>query len=118
MHGRFGLIWCEFPSSGDTKAQIFHSDQVVGCGMEVKLPGNLLDATVHGFAHPADGLHPAKAFFDPFPDSLADGVVRMVDRSAVNGRLSVGVVLCHMRRDLELAQFFDKWLGVVALIAA
>jgi hypothetical protein len=39
-----------FPGSNDTKAQIFHSNQVVGCGMKVKLPSNLLDAPVYGVA--------------------------------------------------------------------
>ena len=74
-----------FLVSGDTKAQVFHPYQVVGSCMEIKLPGNLFNASVHGFSQPADGLHPAKAFFDPFSDSLADAVVRMSGGSAING---------------------------------
>lgn len=53
--------------------------------MHVELHGNLFDSSVHGLAYPADGLHPAKAFFDPFSDLLADGVVRMIRGSAVYG---------------------------------
>ena len=53
--------------------------------MEIKLPGNLLNATVHGLSQSADGLHPAKAFFDPFSDPLAYGVIRMSGGSAING---------------------------------
>ena len=65
-----------------------------------------------------NGLHPAKAFFDPFSDSLADGIVRMIGCSAVNGRLPVSIVLGHMRRDLEAAKFFDEVSGVVAFVPA
>lgn len=53
--------------------------------MEIKLPSNLLDTSVHRLSLSANGLHPAKAFFDPIPDSLANGVVRMVGSSAING---------------------------------
>ena len=108
----------QFPLSGDTKAQVFHSYQVVGRCMEVKLPGNLLDTSVHGLTHSADGLHPAKAFFDPFSDPLAAGVVRMLGCSAINGRFPVGVVLGYMRRDFEAAKFLDEFGGVVAFVAA
>ena len=75
----------DFAISGDTKAQVFHTYQVVSCCMEIKLPGNLLNASVHGLSQFADGLHPAKAFFDPFSDPLAYAVVRMSGGSAING---------------------------------
>lgn len=107
-----------FPHSGDTKAQIFNSYQVVVRCVKVKLPGNLFDAPVHGLAYSADGLHPAKAFFNPFSDSLADGVVRMFGCSTVNGRFTVGIVLGHMRSEVEAAQFLDEFSGVVAFVAA
>ena len=71
--------------------------------MKVELPANLLNASVHGLAYSADCLHPAEAFFDPFSDSLADGVVWMIGCSAINGRFPVGVILGHMRRDFEAA---------------
>ena len=74
-----------FLVSGDTKAQVFHPYQVVSRCMEIKLPGDLLNSSVHGFSQSAYGLHPAKTFFDPFSDSLTDAVIRMSGGSAVNG---------------------------------
>ena len=53
--------------------------------MEIKLPGNLLNAPVHSLSQSADGFHPTKAFFDPFSDPLAYAVVRMNGGSAING---------------------------------
>ena len=48
--------------------------------------GDLLNSSVHRLANPGYGLHPAEAFFNPFPDPLADGIVWMVGRPAINGR--------------------------------
>src|SRR6266568_3341762 len=110
--------WGQFSLSGGTKAQVFHSYQVVGRSVKVKLPANLLNTAVHGLTYSADGLHPTKAFFDPFSDSLADGIVRMIGCPTINGRLPVGVVLGNMRRDLEIAKFLDEFGGVVAFVAA
>jgi len=74
----------DLPLSGDTEPQVFHAYQVVGRCMEIKLPGNLLNASIHGLSQSADGLHPAKAFLDPFSDPLAYAVIRMSGGSAIN----------------------------------
>jgi hypothetical protein len=42
----------------------------------------------------------------------------MPRRPLINRTPAVGVVLCHMRRDVHPAKFFDKLLRVVILVPA
>lgn len=85
--------------------------------MQVKVPDDLLDPSMHFFSEPADSVHPAKAFFDSLPDFQADGIVRIVGGSAVNHQLPVDIFLDPISA-VELAEFFDETCCVVALVTA
>jgi len=80
------------------------------------MPGDLLDSPVHRLPHLANGLHPAKIFFDPLPDFLAETIVRLMGGSAVYGQFPVAGFLCHMRGDVETSHLYDKGCGVVAFV--
>ncbi len=64
-----------------------------------------------------DGLAPAKALFDTFPPSLADGIAAMASGAAVDGTATgTPSVLCYVRGDLYLPACADKATRVVVLV--
>ena len=54
--------------------EIAHPNQIVGREGQDKLKVQLRAADKPALAHAADGLRPAKAFFDSFTDSLAERI--------------------------------------------
>lgn len=54
--------------------QAEHAHQVVGGKGQQRLSLDALDALVPGLAQPADGLDPAKGFFDAFAPVQAQGI--------------------------------------------
>ena len=80
--------------------------------------GDLLNSSVHRLAEPANGFHPAKAFFDSLPDYLADRVVWMAGCPAINGGFPVAGVLSYVRGDLKVAQLANEFSGVVPFVSA
>src|SRR5258707_7305040 len=69
-------------------------------------------------AQPADGLHPAKGFFDPFALDRADAIAGMAGRARVDRGAAVGIVLRDMRRTAAFAAAGDKVGGVAVLVPA
>ena len=66
-----GLVSCwSRTESGD-------SQEVVGSGDQIGMHLHPLATAIARAPQPADGLHPAEGFFDPFADPLADRVTRM-----------------------------------------
>src|SRR6202030_4395322 len=64
--------------------QVSHAHQIVGCASEGKDPVHFADPTMAHFPHRRDRLQPAKAFFDPFPLSLADRISKVPCGAAIN----------------------------------
>jgi len=60
--------------------QVSHAHQIVGGAGEGKDPVHFAHTAMANLAHERDRLQPAKAFFDPFPLLLADGVTRVPRR--------------------------------------
>ena len=58
------------------RGQISQAHQIVGCAGEGKDPIHFTDPAMAHFPHQRNRLQPAKAFFDPLPLLLADGVSR------------------------------------------
>ena len=106
-----GLVSCwSRTESGD-------SQEVVGSGDQIGMHLHPLATAIARAPQPADGLHPAEGFFDPFADPLADRVTRMaygagVERRAARSRQ----VLRHVRGDLERAAGLDEVAGIIARI--
>src|SRR6202022_5129109 len=74
-------------------------------------------SAVGGFAHPADGLHPAEALLDPFAQPLTDRITRMPGGPRVErGTSRPRVILGHVRGDLECAARRDEAVRIVALV--
>ena len=53
-------------------------------------------------AQQGDGLEPTATFLDPLPLPLADAVAGMTRRPLVQGTAAPTVILCDMRRDLQI----------------
>ena len=84
--------------------------------MQVHLSLHAFGALEPGLGHRAHGLHPAKAFFDPLANLLADTVgLGVSGGSAIDGR--VFLLGCNMGRDAALAQAVDEVGRVVALVS-
>src|SRR5258705_5549121 len=71
-----------------------------------------------GLAQTADGLHPAKGFFDPLALDRADAIAGMAGRARVDRGAAVGIVLRDMRRTAAVAAAGGKGGGGVVLFAA
>lgn len=69
-------------------------------------------------AQPADGLEPAKAFFDPLADRLAGPVTGVAGGASVDGRCTVGVFLGNVWRHVGTAHPVHEALGVVVFVRA
>src|SRR5712691_1917201 len=91
------------------------ADQVVRRRGEQELPVHAPSATVPELAQSADGLHPAEDFLDAFAGALTDGIARMPGGPRIE-RATV-LLLCDMRRRLQVAQGLYEAAGVVALVA-
>src|ERR1019366_1502541 len=66
-----GLVSCW------SRTESGHSQEVVGSGDQIGMHLHPLATAIARAPQPADGLHPAEGFFDPFADPLADRVTRM-----------------------------------------
>src|SRR5258705_8024182 len=98
--------------------QLPHSHQVVSCGGEDEDPVHSFSATMAQFAQQANRLQPTEDLFDPFALLLTD-LVTLVPRGAtIDSRLTIGVVLGHVRCHLKLAQVFHEIMRVIVLITA
>src|SRR6476646_3960911 len=98
------------------RLQCAHPYQVVDCRGEQKLPVHPTSAAVTELTQPADRLHPAEDFFNPFPGALADRVARMPRRARIE-RATV-LLLRDVRRGLQRAQRVYETSGVVRFVAA
>ncbi len=70
-------------STGGLHRQITHSDQI-------------------SLAQARHRLHPAEDFLHAFALRLAHAVAGTARRACVDGAAAMGVVLCHMRRQIQL----------------
>ena len=82
-----------------------------------QLKANSVLAPKFGFSYRSDILAPAKYLFNALAHPLADVITAMSGSACIDGRASVGVILCHMRGRPELAKFRNKAFGVVKLVA-
>ena len=82
-----------------------------------QLKANSVLAPKFGFSYRSDILAPAKYLFNALAHPLADVITAMSGSACIDGRTSVGVILCHMRGRPELAKFHNKAFGVVKLVA-
>jgi hypothetical protein len=73
-------------------------------------------ATVARASEATDCFHPGKDLLDALVDALADGIADVTRRTPVDGAAPPARVLCHVRRDLSLAQVSDAISGVIALV--
>lgn len=96
--------------------EISHSHQIVGRGGEGEGPGQPLSAPMAVFAEMTYGLQPAKDFFHPFAQPLAQGVSSMPGGAAIQGRATS--LPGHMGHGPAAPEFFDEVLGVVVFVAA
>ncbi len=64
--------------------QVSHAHQIVGRASEGEDPIYFADPAMAHFPHQRNRLQPAKAFFDPLPLPLADGVTRVPRRAPIN----------------------------------
>src|ERR1700751_3573505 len=80
------------------------SEQVVSGSHQIGTHLHPLASAVAGLAQAADGLHPAECFLDALPNSLAHRVTLTAAGTGVEcGASSAGVILCHVRGDIERA---------------
>jgi hypothetical protein len=72
------------PLNGNRWTDISGGPTQQGSGGERERLGDTFVDLVAGLAHAAARLHPTKAFFDPFADTLADGIIWISRRAAIN----------------------------------
>ena len=96
---------------------IAHANQVIAGKRQQQLKANSVLAPKFGFSYRSDILAPAKYLFNALAQPLADVITAMSGSACIDGRASVGVILCHMRGRPELAKFRNKAFGVVKLVA-
>src|SRR6516225_1264359 len=99
--------------------QSSHSEQVVSGSHQIGAHLHPLASPVAGLAQAADGLHPAECFLDALPKSLAHPVTLTAGGTGVEcGSSWAGVILCHVRGDIERATGRNEIASIVTLIAA
>src|SRR5699024_7079553 len=114
-----GVLCGFFRSSDAPLLQIAHSDQVpAGEGQQEHVVDPLLASDLD-LAHLANGLGPAKTFFDAFADFEATGVAAVAGRPAIQRRAagSVGVA-SQMRGNTASTTGLDEVSGVIALVGS
>src|SRR5258705_11143740 len=74
------------------------ANEIVGDSSQDEEPFHQAAPTMPGLAQTADGLHPAKGFFDPLALDRADAIAGMAGRARVDRGAAAGVVLRDIRR--------------------
>src|SRR5437660_10152356 len=115
------LCWTHFGPDLHRRScggQVSHSHQIVGGTGEGEDPIYFADSAMPQLAQPCDRLQPAKAFFDPLPLSLADGITRMPRGAAINRAAAApSQVLRHVRRYSQIPALGYKPEGVKPLVS-
>jgi hypothetical protein len=76
---------CSSPARSCRHRQQFGQPrQVVGRSREGEVPTDAIASSELGLLLPADRLHPAEGFLDPFADALADGISGVSRGAAVD----------------------------------
>src|SRR5258707_15277225 len=97
--------------------QLGDANEIVSGSSEDEEPFHQAAPTMPGLAETADGLHPAKGFFDPLALDRADPIAGMAGRARVDRGAAVCIVFRDMRRTAALAAARDKIGGVGVFFA-
>src|SRR6202011_4864286 len=98
--------------------QVSYAHQIVGGASEGKDPVHFADPTMAHLPHQCNRLQPTKAFFDPFPLSLADRISRVACGAAINCASAwPRVVLRDVGRDPEIPTLSHKPARVKPFVA-
>ena len=99
--------------------EISHAHQIVGGTGKSKNPVHFAHSAMPYLPQERNRLQPTKAFFDPLPLSLTDGIPSMSRSTAINGAGAPSrMILRHVRGNSHTSTLFHKTLGIESFVSA